>query len=114
IASTDTVTIIVDSIPTISNAGPDQTVCASSNSVVLNGNFPSVGTGTWSLIWGSGTIANPNSNSATVNGLGLGTNSFAWTISNGICASSIDTVLIIVDSIPSSANAGADQLICGS
>lgn len=91
-----TASVSVNSPPTIANAGPDQVVPCGVTTVTLTGNTPLVGTGTWSLISGSGTISNPNSPTTTVTGLGTGTNVFSWIISNPPCAPSTDNVNIIV------------------
>lgn len=107
--STDNVVITVSDIPTISAAGPDQTVCFSSPTATLAGNNPTVGTGTWTLISGSGTITTPTLRNTTVTGLGVGTNVFRWTISNAPCATSFDEVSVIVEPLPTTANAGPDQ-----
>src|SRR5439155_1300796 len=64
--STDDVVITyTTTLPTTANAGPDQSVCTLV--VTLAGNSPSVGTGTWTLISGPGTItfSNPSSRTST-------------------------------------------------
>lgn len=72
----------------IANAGTDQEVCASA---ILAGNSPVVGTGTWSVIAGSGTFSpDANTPNATVNGLSTGLNTFRWTFSD--CNASFDDV----------------------
>lgn len=66
------------------------------------------------MVSGSGTITNPTSPTSQVTGLGNGNNIFRWTISNGICAPSLDDVLIAYEGISTPANAGPDELnICG-
>lgn len=77
---------------TIANAGPDQALCA--NNASLAANTPLSGTGTWSVISGSGTFDNPNSPTTTVSGLTAGANTFVWTLLNGACSDSRDTVVI--------------------
>jgi gliding motility-associated-like protein len=108
--SSDDVTINVNDVPTVANAGPDQTLCA--NNTALAGNLPTVGTGTWTLVSGTGTIANPSNPNSLLNGFGVGTNIFRWTVSNPPCADSFDDVKIIVSSVPTSADAGQDQTVC--
>jgi gliding motility-associated-like protein len=108
----DEVTITRFLVPTVASAGLDQTICASS--VLLNGNNPSVGTGAWSIITGSGTIANSVSASTNVSNLAPGANVFRWTISNGACLASSDEVTIIRQIPPSPAVAGSDAEVCGS
>src|SRR5690606_29610837 len=73
---------------------------------------PSLGTGLWSLIAGSGTFTNSSNPISEVSNLDFGINTFRWTITNGTCTS-FDEVTIFRDSLPSSAIAGDDQQICG-
>ena len=109
-ASKDTVVIALDELPTVADAGPDQTVC--DDSTDLAGNTPSVGIGTWSLIGGSGSITDPNNPASPVTGLGIGANTFEWSITNGVCPASKDTVVIALDELPTTADAGPDQNVC--
>ncbi|MFN8397309.1 MAG: HYR domain-containing protein [Bacteroidia bacterium] len=97
--------------PTLANAGGDQTVCGTT--ATLTGNQPTVGTGTWTLVSGAGTIVSPNSFNTLVTGLGPGTNFFFWTIGNGTCPSNSDLVAITREVTPTTANAGPDQTLCG-
>lgn len=110
--SVDTISITVDAMPTIASAGPDQTVCSSSS--IMSGNTPLVGNGIWSVINSNGTFTAPGSPVSSVNNLDPGINIFRWTISNGTCPSSHDTVMIQSDTPPSVASAGPDQTICSS
>ncbi|MEZ4931472.1 MAG: choice-of-anchor D domain-containing protein [Saprospiraceae bacterium] len=97
--------------PTPANAGPDQNVCATT--ATLAGNTPTVGTGSWSLVSGSGTVTTPGSPTSGVTGLGVGANVFRWTIDAGnSCPNSTDDVTITRDTPPTVANAGADQNVC--
>ncbi len=105
----DTVEIYIDSIPTTSNAGPDQQLCA--DSAVLSANTPTVGTGNWTVVSGSGTITNPNSPTTSVTNLGVGANIFRWKISSGTCASD-DDITITRDLPPVPASAGNDLVLC--
>ena len=110
--STDDVVIRIDANPTTANAGPDQMICAAS-SATLAGNAPTVGTGTWTVISGTATITSPNNPTSTITGLVTpDTVTLRWTISNGVCTDSFDDVVIRIDANPTTANAGADQMIC--
>jgi len=86
------VTITISQPPTTANAGPDQSVCGSS--ATLAANTPSIGTGTWSVVSGSGTFANANDPNTTVTGLSVGANVLRWTITNAPCPASFDDVTI--------------------
>lgn len=110
--STATTCIIRSLTPTPSFAGSSQTICASI--ATLAGNTPIVGNGTWSLISGSGTIASPNSPNSSISGLGVGTNIFQWSISNGACPPSTSTVAIVVSAMPNAIITTVSQTICSS
>jgi gliding motility-associated-like protein len=111
-SSTSTLSIQVDNIPTISNAGPSQSLCINSPTTILAGNTPVVGVGTWSLLSGSGIITTPTLSSTTITGLAIGLNTFQWTIANGICSSSSSTMSIQVYPLPTIASAGTSQTLC--
>jgi len=97
-------------------AGDDQELCLPQNSTTLIAAAPiNPATGLWTIVQGSGTIANPTNPITLVSNLGVGVNIFQWTVTNGPCAGSVtsDTVSILVfeDDAPL-ANAGPDQSIC--
>ena len=79
------------------DAGEDQTLLGE-NSTTLQGNDPSPGTGTWTLISGPNVplIHNPNDPHSTVSGLIHGTYIFRWTIDNTPCPGDYDDVVITV------------------
>lgn len=112
--STATVALVVNDMPTVSNAGATQTLCITSPTTTMAANTPTVGTGLWTLVAGSGTIANPTSPTSAITGLGLGANVFDWTISNSPCLASVSSVTIYVDDKPTGANAGTTQNLCAS
>ena len=90
--SSSQVTINVEETPTLSDAGTTQVIC--NTSTELEGNTPVVGTGSWSVISGSGAFVDNSNPNTTVNGLSIGDNVFEWTISNGSCPSSSTQVII--------------------
>ncbi len=104
--------INVNAPPSISNAGPDQTICISTSSVTLAANSPTVGIGQWTVSFGTGTFANSFSPTTTVTGMSVGVNTYQWTIANDPCPTSFDQVNINVDDVPTVANAGPDQNLC--
>ena len=92
------ITITVLPAATTADAGADQSVC-NATTITLNGNYPTSGTGVWSVLSGAPSavsFTNAASPSTTVNGLVAGTYQFVWTISNGVCAVSKDTVEVII------------------
>ena len=104
------ITVSVNSAPTLPDAGADQQICGSS--ATLNANDPLVGTGTWSVLNGTGTFGNAAVHNTTVSGLSAGVNTFTWSVSNGSCAPVTDTVRITRSLPPSVASAGNDTSIC--
>ncbi len=109
---TDTVTISVYNLP-ISVAGPDQNLC-DAYTTALNGNVPpGTATGLWTMLSGPAVPTfSDNTNANTLfTDLIEGTYTLLWTVSNGSCADSVDTVLINVFNLPVS-NAGTDQDLC--
>ncbi|MBX7182344.1 MAG: hypothetical protein K1X82_09545 [Bacteroidia bacterium] len=96
--------------PTISNAGPDQ-LQKCGTSVTLAANTPTVGTGAWSIISGTGgTVTTTSSATSTFTGTAGSTYTLRWTISNS-CGTSIDDVVISFVPTITTANAGLDQTL---
>ena len=113
--TSDAVSIFLfDSNNPNADAGPDQELCSPASSTTLAGSavvFPAQGT--WTVVSGGGTFADPNSPTTDVTGLIVGTHVFRWTVANGLCSSSSDDVTIYVfDEHNLVADAGADQEIC--
>jgi hypothetical protein len=75
----------------LANAGSDMSVCTSS--ATLNAST-AVGTGTWTVISGTGTFSNPNSNITDVTGLNASTNIFQWTINTPFCGTISDEIAV--------------------
>lgn len=71
--------------PTTPIAGSNQNIC-NVTSASISANVPTVGTGAWSVLSGTGTIGNTASASTTVSGIGAGDLVLQWTISNAPCA----------------------------
>ena len=111
----DTVIIKIYDTP-IANAGEDIELCATYSTTL--GALPPIGTATgiWTqdLNFGNpSTIAFADSsqyNTPTAN-YTEGSYQFIWTVSNGVCADSVDTVKVSIYDMPV-ANAGFDQYIC--
>ena len=89
-------TIRRDISPAAASAGPAQAFCETDNTVLAANAATNGGTGTWSLVSGSGTVAEPNNPLSAVSGLGYGANTFRWTITSelGICSATNSTVTI--------------------
>jgi uncharacterized repeat protein (TIGR01451 family) len=88
----DTVTLRNDREVT-SSAGSSQAQC-NNGSFNISTSTPSVGTGSWSIVSGSGTITAPNSISTTVTGVSPNTTTLVrWTVINGACSATSDITL---------------------
>jgi len=92
----DTTKITVLPPLTIANAGTDQYLCAL-DSTQLNGNTPLAGKGVWHQIAGLPlVISNDSVPNPWIKGLQTNNSySFEWSISNGVCPASKDTVVIL-------------------
>jgi gliding motility-associated-like protein len=115
--TSDQVSIFVfDAAAPVANAGPDQGLCTPIvNTVMAGSTLVGPQTGTWTLVSGSGTIVNPQNPQTEITGLGLGSNVFQWTVSNGPCLPGItsDQVSInVFNGAGQPAFAGLDQEIC--
>jgi len=104
--SQDDVTVTNNSFN--ANAGVDQTICASSTN--LAGGDPAPGTGVWTTIVGSNSIAIPAMNTTLVSNLNQGANVYRWTVNRNGCVSSDEVT--ITNNLPTTAIAGANQDVC--
>lgn len=114
--SDDVSLFIFDENNVDADAGADQQLCTPTSSTTLAGSaviFPAAGT--WTLLNGSGVVANPNDPNSAVNGLAIGENIFQWTVDNGPCSNGITTSTVsifVFDEDNADADAGADQQLC--
>lgn len=92
------VSITITAAPTVSAAGPDESICTQPGSATMAANTPGVGTGAWSQVSGpSATITTPSAANTTITGMNApGSYVFRWTISNAPCTASQDDVTITV------------------
>lgn len=96
---------------TQARAGDDATVSTSSTTYVLQAEAATSGTGTWSIVAGAGgQISDLNDPNATLTGVPCQAYILRWTVVNVVSQSS-DDVLIRFMHLPSTAFAGADQIV---
>jgi hypothetical protein len=94
--------------PTVADAGDDQQICG--GSTVLDANTPTIGTGEWSIVLGTGgLIDSPTDPVSAFSGTTNTTYVLRWTITNGICVST-DDVQIQLKTIPDVA--ASNEEIC--
>ncbi|HEY9258094.1 hypothetical protein, partial [Chitinophaga sp.] len=114
-ATTDTVLLTNYEVPAIAKANIDQEHCNDSI-FTLAANKPTEygARGAWTAVskpsWV--TITDTTLNNTTVKVLAGHTATLVWTISNGTCAATTDTVLLTNYATANTANAGPDQKIC--
>ncbi len=111
-STTDDVVITLTGAPTVANAGPDQNICGTS--ATLAGNNALSGTGTWSIVSGiGGTIITPGSATSGFTGVQGNTYTLRWTIANLPCTETADDVVLAFNGTAAIANAGPNQMLCG-
>lgn len=103
-------TVTVLGLPTPSDAGEDIQTCL--DTVHISANIPIIGSGLWKVVSGNALIMDVTNPKTVVSNLSIGNNELEWSISNGICDISRDTLSIFRTGIPSSINAGSDTLLC--
>jgi gliding motility-associated-like protein len=94
-STSDEMSIMVyDHTVAAADAGPDQQFCQDVSATQLEA-APTSSTayGTWTAL-GSGTIASPNDPGTDVTGLPQGDHWFVWTVHNGDCGTTADTMLV--------------------
>jgi len=95
IAESESVTVEIYELPSVANAGPDQSQC-NNGTFQLAATEPEVGTGVWVVISPyAGLNFDPSNNAhdAILTGVQPGTTiSLVWRITNGNCPPSLDTV----------------------
>jgi gliding motility-associated-like protein len=109
-SNSDTVLVMRYMNPTVANAGADQSVCGSS--LNLSANVPASGNGIWTVFSGNGNFSNVHYALSQINNLSPGINKLVWTISNGTCPPSSDTILVSSFLQPVNVFAGNDQKVC--
>ena len=94
--TSESVVEIYNDLPSVADAGDDQSVCE--NTTYLEGNTPVLGTGTWSTN-GNATITDINDPNPEVTNLDVGDNIFTWEIANSTCETSSDDVIINYENV---------------
>ncbi|MEN8120420.1 MAG: PKD domain-containing protein, partial [Bacteroidota bacterium] len=95
---------LINNSPTPADAGTYPPLCTST--VSLAANNPLYGTGSWSVVGGSGHIVDPTNRTTNVTGLGTGANVLRWTISHNGCDNWDEA---IIENNSFTVNAGIDQ-----
>ncbi len=99
---------IQNDMPSRAYAGNSIPICE--DHVVLDATPVDVGVGSWSVLTGSGTIANELDPKTAVTKLSKGDNVFRWTVQNNDCKLTDD--VRITNNLPSVPYAGRDEEVC--
>jgi len=83
----------------VADAGPDQVLEFRFDTRLDAKSLEINQTGEWTILEGKGDISDKNDPDARVTNLGIENNRFVWTVSNGACPSSTDTVNIMVHNL---------------
>ncbi|MBF4464289.1 gliding motility-associated C-terminal domain-containing protein [Flavobacterium sp. LC2016-12] len=113
-SSSSTVTVTINELSPLADAGVDQTICNTSTAT-LSGNNSGTSTGLWTFVSNAGNtavITNPNLFNTTVTGISTGTTRLKWTISNGSCTPYSDEVQITKPSDLITSPLTANSTIC--
>ena len=115
--STSTEVVTVSSSPVVS-AGANQTVCGNNPNVSLSGSISNATGGIWTTS-GTGTFS-PNNVTLTATYIPSNADTAAGSVNliltsrgNNVCSVRTDTMHITINNSPAVANAGTDQIICG-
>lgn len=93
----------------LARAGADTTITTSETSYIMRAETPASGTGTWTIVSGSGgQLSDINAASATFTGQACQTYILRWTVTNAVNVAS-DDVMVRFMHTPSPAYAGEDQ-----
>jgi hypothetical protein len=108
----DTAVITVKQPVTKANTGADRAICLQ-DSIQLNASTPNSGTGSWrQLSTTTAIITSSSQPNTTVTNIKAGVYSFEWTVSNGICADSKDTVVVTVSAFAIPGKVSKNDTVC--
>ena len=96
--NTDRVTVTVRERP-VADAGPDQTLDLIFETELVATALNNNETGEWEILSGTGIFSDRNSNTTLVSELSMGRNIILWSVTNGACAESTDTVMITINDL---------------
>lgn len=102
----------VDGIKAEANIAIDTLALCGQNSTLISADDFYAGSGTWSVLSGSGLFNNLTSPQTGVNNIGIDTNVFMWTVTSPNCGNSSDTIVVINSSAPSNANVQDTFMAC--
>jgi len=81
--------------PSPANIVDDTVWLCDQNSMVIDADPITGGTGLWTVLSGQGTFNNQFANSTGVNNLGIGISVFEWEVSSALCGTLSDTLVVV-------------------
>jgi hypothetical protein len=105
--------IIPVQAPVVSAAGPNQKICNASSTILAGNAVPAGSVGTWSIVSGTGSIADIHDSVSTVSQLIPGDLELKWTISNS-CGNKASDVIIHKDTLTAPVISGSTFSPCAS
>lgn len=93
--NSDNVTVEVREKP-VADAGPDKVLEYQFETMLIASLHQSYDQGEWSILEGTGKFDDRYSSTTKVRDLTYGSNAILWTVSNGYCPLSFDTIIILV------------------
>jgi gliding motility-associated-like protein len=96
--NSDHVTVEIREKPVI-DAGPDQFLDFIFETTLEASELKSYETGEWEILSGTGKISDKNNNLTDIIDLSLGENNILWSVTNGVCEISSDTLLIKINEL---------------
>ncbi len=105
-STSDTIEVINSSVTSF--AGLNQEICV--DTFKLQASNPSSGYGMWTKVSPYGNFDVPTVHNTIVRNIGMGPNTYRWTVYSGICSASDEVV--ITNNTATVADAGDDQISC--
>lgn len=99
-STSDTLYVIASQQP-LPASTQDTLIACNSTEISLLSNTPLYGTGVWTTTDSNATIADAASSNTTATNLSSGWNDYIWTITNGSCPSTADTMKVFISAVAS-------------
>ncbi len=96
--SIDSVQVTVAALP-VANAGPDQDICTTATTLTGNAAGPNE-TGSWALLSGSATLANPADSLSALTNITTDTVQLIWRLTNTLAGCSAEDTVHIIANLP--------------
>ncbi|HRO74647.1 MAG TPA: HYR domain-containing protein [Crocinitomicaceae bacterium] len=108
------ITLIIknSAAPSTATISVDSTFSCNDNTFILSAQQPQIGSGKWSADDTTIVFSNPNNHNVMISEMNGGWNTFYYTVSNGVCPASIDSVKLFKMVKPEILNFPSDTTLC--